>query len=79
MALITEIAPVVGVGRACDALGLAPASYYRFGKPKKAGPRKPRPTPARTLKPAERERMIEVLHSERFVDTAPAEIYATLL
>ncbi len=79
MALVAEIAPVVGVGRACEVLGLARASYYRFGKPKKAGPRKPRPTPTRALRPAERERVIEVLHSQRFVDTAPAEIYAALL
>ncbi len=79
MALVTEIAPVVGVGRACAALGHARASYYRVGKPTPAARRKPRPTPARALKPAERARVIAVLHSARFVDTAPAEICATLL
>ncbi len=79
MALVTEITPLVGVTRACDVLGLARASYYRSGKPKKAGPRRPRPRPARALEPAEREQVLEVMHGERFVDTAPAEIYATLL
>ena len=40
---------------------------------------KPRPTPARALSEAERGAVLEVLHSERFVDLAPAEVFATLL
>jgi putative transposase len=31
------------------------------------------------LSPAERQRALEVLHSERFQDRAPLEVYATLL
>jgi putative transposase len=31
------------------------------------------------LRQNERERVIEVLHSERFVDRSPAEVFATLL
>ena len=31
------------------------------------------------LEPEERERVVEVLHSERFVDRSPAEVFATLL
>lgn len=38
-----------------------------------------RPEPERRLDAKERSRILEVLHSERFVDQAPAEVYATLL
>jgi putative transposase len=37
------------------------------------------PTPARALKPEEREQVLDLMHSERFMDQAPREIYATLL
>jgi len=39
----------------------------------------PRPAPARALSEPEREAVLEVLHSQRFVDVAPEETYATLL
>ena len=35
--------------------------------------------PERALTEPERERVLEVLHCERFVDVAPEETYATLL
>lgn len=38
-----------------------------------------RRSPARALSAAERKQVLEVLHEPRFVDLAPAEIYATLL
>jgi hypothetical protein len=40
---------------------------------------KPRPRPARSLSEVERQKVLEVLHSERFVDQSPGEVYATLL
>jgi putative transposase len=40
---------------------------------------KPRPTPERALKPEEREQVLQVLNSEPFQDSAPREVYATLL
>ncbi len=79
MGLVKQIAPIVGTSKACDALGMARASYYRFSRPKQFGPRRRRPTPSRALKPKERAQVLNVLHGERFIDTAPAEIYATLL
>ena len=39
----------------------------------------PRPEPANKLSDAEREQVLAVLHSDRFVDQAPQQIYATLL
>lgn len=46
------------------------------------GPDQPpdgRRCPPRALSPAERERVVEVLDSERFCDLAPAQVWATLL
>jgi putative transposase len=44
-----------------------------------AAPRRVRPTPARALDAAERQTVLDHLHSERFSDKAPAEVYATLI
>jgi transposase InsO family protein len=38
-----------------------------------------RPSPARALDAGERSAVLELLHSERFVDRSPSEMYATLL
>lgn len=38
-----------------------------------------RPSPPHTLSPEERQAVLATLHSDRFVDTAPAAVYATLL
>jgi putative transposase len=69
----------VGLVVSCHALGVARAAYYRFKSPEASLPRKPRPSPARALTPPERQAVLEVLHSERFIDQAPAEVYHTLL
>ena len=60
------------------ALGLSPTSFYRR-RQKQFGPLLRRPTPPRALSVAERREVLEVLHSERFADKAPAEVVATLL
>src|SRR6266852_8133951 len=39
----------------------------------------PRAASARALGPAERQAVLDVLHSQRFVDQSPAEVQATLL
>jgi putative transposase len=53
------------------------SSFYRAGQPK--GEPKPRPTPERALKSEEKEQVLQVLNSEPFQDSAPREVYATLL
>jgi putative transposase len=63
---------------ACAALGVAPATYYRHLRPAMLGPRLRRPV-RRALTPAERETVLTVLHAPRFIDLAPAQVYATLL
>jgi transposase InsO family protein len=66
---------------ACAALGLARASVYRARtrllRPPPARPG--RRAPPRALGAEERSRVLDVLRTPRFVDQAPAEIYATLL
>ena len=68
----------VGVSAACEALGVARATFYRRRRPK-TGQRQSRPAPARALGEAERTEVFRVLCSPRFTDRAPAEVYATLL
>ena len=65
-------------------VGVAQASYYRRHRtsPSTAGsvpiPHRDRHQP-RALSHAERQAIRDVLHSDRFVDMAPAEVWATLL
>jgi putative transposase len=72
------LAGEVGVAPACQALGVSRATFYRRQRPT-PGHQQPRPTPARALCETERERVLDVLASPRFVDRAPAEVVATLL
>ena len=74
---VEELTPLVGTRPACRALGAAPATIYRRRRPPR--PRRPRPVPVRTLSGAERSTVLEALHSERFVDSSPAQVWATLL
>jgi len=78
-ALVNELADVVGVAQACAAIELPRSTYYRRRRPVAQRANKKRPTPARALGPCEQHKVIEVLHSERFVDQAPAEVVAALL
>ena len=72
------LASQVGVAPACRALGVSRATFYRRHKVT-PGHQQPRPTPARALCDSEREHVLNVLASPRFVDRAPAEVVATLL
>lgn len=72
-----ELATRVGVAPACQALGVSRATFYRRQRP--SGRRQPRSTPARALCESEREHVLDVLASPRFVDRSPAEVVATLL
>ena len=64
----------------CQSVGLARASLYRRRQPARAAVTPPAPRPSsRALVPAERQAILDALHSERFVDQSPAEAHATLL
>lgn len=81
MSAVTTLAERAGLQRACEALGVPRSTLYRHRKPPTAEER-PQPVrrlPARALSAAEREQVLDILHSPRFVDASPAEICATLL
>lgn len=75
-----RLASVANWTGACQALGVARSSAYRFWK-RKDNPVQPKDPvkPGRSLSDAEKEQVLLVLHSERFRDLAPQEVYATLL
>src|SRR5438046_7975106 len=80
MAAVAELANDVGTSAACQALRMPRASYYRDVR-KISSPTvsASRPSPARALRPAERDAVLARLHEERFQDRSPAAVYATLL
>ena len=77
MNAVEQLAPSVGIAPACAGLGVNRASYYRKQQPQQQP--KPKPKPARALRDEDRQQVLQVLHSQRFVDQSPQEVYATLL
>jgi putative transposase len=72
-----SLSSVAGIKMVCEALGIVRSTFYRL-QIQSTEPRK-RPSPPRSLLPEERQNVIDILNSERFMDKAPQEIYATLL
>ena len=70
----------LGTAVACRAFGVPRASLYRR-RQRGADPAPPRPrAPShRALGEAERGQVLDLLHSERFVDQAPTQVCAALL
>jgi putative transposase len=78
-ATVEELTPLIGTRPACRAVGASSATIYRLRRTSEPKRKRPRPTPARALTELERQQVLDVLHSERFVDVSPEETYATLL
>lgn len=76
-----QLGQTVGRAAACRVLNVPRASLYRHLRPPNEQPASsaPRPSPPRALAPDERQQVLDVLHSERFRDKAPPEVFATLL
>jgi putative transposase len=73
------VAPEIGMVQACRALGVSRATAYRHRQPARiASPRTAHRSPL-ALSDAERASVLAELHSERFADASPAQVYATLL
>jgi putative transposase len=68
----------VPLKQACQAMGIPRASFYRRTKQVPHTDRRTTPSP-RVLSDEERNRVLGTLCSERFMDMAPREVYATLL
>jgi putative transposase len=83
-AAVADLAPNIGVRAACQAVGVAQAGYYRRHRISPA-PARPASQPhrdrlqPRALTEPEQRKILDVLHSPRFVDAAPAQVWATLL
>lgn len=84
---VKELSGDIGVAASCRALGLSRATFYRTtsqtGEPagisnEKATDSIPANNP-RSLSSEETQAILTVLHSERFIDRAPAEVFNTLL
>ena len=78
---IEELAPLVGVTAACQAVGRPRGSHYRWHRtspPPSRPERVPSPQP-RALSEVERKQVLGVLHEPEHVDEAPATVYAKLL
>lgn len=87
-----ELGENIGLRFACVALGVARAGVYRM-RAKQKGPAEPAVSQPverlselttescqpRALSLCERQMILDILHSDRFVDAAPREVYATLL
>jgi len=71
----------VGIKHACEALDITRAGFYRTQAREQTPSVEPnnRPSPPRALSSDERQGVLDILHTERFVDKAPYEVYATLL
>ena len=76
---VQELTPIVGTRPACRAVGASPATIYRRRRPPQPRPRRSRPALARALSEHQRDAVLALLHSERFVDSSPAQVSATLL
>jgi putative transposase len=72
-----QLAEQTSVSAACQALGVPRSSFYRARQPKKEP--QPRPMPKRALSQAEKTEVRQTLNSERFQDSSPRQVYATLL
>lgn len=77
MTTAEQLGQRIGMAAACRSLNISRSSLYRT---RQARPEpKPRPRPSRALSQDERTEVRQVLNSERFVDQAPRQVYATLL
>jgi putative transposase len=78
-AAIGTLKPVIGVRAACAAFDYARASFYRKKGPELSPAASAVRHVPRSLVPAEREAVLARLHEERFQNSSPAAVYATLL
>lgn len=80
MDIVEEIAdPAVPIKAACAALGLSRATLYRHTRPPTPPQVVERAPSPRRLSEDERQAILDVFHTEEFVDQPVPEVFATLL
>jgi putative transposase len=84
MTALDQLRPLVGVKRACQALAVPRATWYRRRRRQTSAlplpsSEKGRWHSARALSSEEQSTVLACLHEERFQDCSPAQVYAALL
>ncbi len=80
MTAVTTVTTTGETSALCASVGVSRAAFYRRRRPARPPcPRAARAPSARALGAGERQAVLDVLHSDRFVDQAPVEVHATLL
>jgi putative transposase len=81
MSAAASISKDIGVVAACDAFSIPRATFYRQHKKQTLTEKKTqmRAAPPLALSKEEQQTVLDTLHSERFVDKAPHQVYAQLL
>ena len=79
MKIVDEHAPQVGIAPACRAVEVSRATWYRRRKTSSESTIEDRRRPPRRLSAAERDRVVNVLCANEFVDRSPRAVYAMLL
>jgi putative transposase len=79
MTAITTVTRTGETSALCASVGVSRAAFYRRCHGASPRPRAPRTPSPRALGADERQAVLDVLHSDRFVDQSPAEVHATLL
>jgi putative transposase len=74
-----ELRTEVGVAAACSSLDISRPTFYRQLADKPKEETKDKSKSPRALSESERKQVLSTLHTKRFVDKAPTEVYATLL
>jgi putative transposase len=78
---LEELSALIGRTRACAAVGIHRQTWYRHHRssPAPVRPARERRAHPAKLSAAEEDQVLAVLRGPRFVDMAPAEVWATLL
>jgi putative transposase len=77
--MIAEHRQALGTRPLCEALAEPRSSYYRSLRVSLRAPQPKRRSSPRSLTELEQNKVVAVLNSDRFRDTAPPEVHATLL
>jgi putative transposase len=74
-----EAAPRTGIQRACEALGIRRATFYRRRQARPLALRLRKPGAPHALSATEKEQVLSHLQSPRFLDRSVRQVYAALL
>ncbi len=72
-----ELSSDIGKQPSCAAFGIPRASFYRFHFSQK--PQRTNPSPPLALNLQEEKTVLDILHSEKYQDHTPYQVYASLL